>query len=76
LNTILSFVLKYVLEFAWGKLQRYLSKNQKKQLTKTETRKQVARLKKAISNAYDGEPISKEQSREIVDAAKDLMSNY
>jgi len=73
---ILNFILKYILDFAFGKIQKYLSKSNKEKLSKTDTRKKVSRLKKAISNAYDGEEISRDQSKEIVDAAKDLMSNY
>lgn len=76
MNAILQFVLKYVLEFAFGKLQNWISKKKKIDKHKAETKKQVAKLKAAIDKAYDGEEVSKEQSKEIVDAAKALMSDY
>jgi hypothetical protein len=34
------------------------------------------RLKKAIDAAYDGEPVTKEEKDEVIDAAKDLIRNY
>jgi len=76
MQAIYGFVLKYVLDFAFSKIQNYLKKNNKKQKSKTETKRQVARLKRAISEAYDGEKISEKQSKEIITSAKELMRNY
>lgn len=76
MNTILQFILKYALDFAFGKVQTWLSKKKKINKSKTETKQQVARLKRAISQAYDGDEVTNKQSKEIVESAKELMSNY
>lgn len=76
MNAILSFVLKYVLDFAFGKLQGYFKKMEKRQETKAAVNKKVSRVKKAVSQAYDGEDITKEQRKEIVDSVKDLITTY
>lgn len=41
-----------------------------------EINKEKARLKGAIDKAYDGKPVTKEQRKEVIDAARTLITNY
>jgi len=38
--------------------------------------KERARLKRAIDGAFDGDAITDEQRKELIDAARTLISNY
>jgi len=76
MTAIYTFVLKYVLDFIFGKVQTYFRTQSKKQESKNEIEIKVKRLNEAIKIAYDGEDITDEQSKEIISSARDLISSY
>lgn len=76
MQAVYGFILKLVLEFAFKKAQAYFSKEADKIIEKVEVVKNVNTLNEAVKAAYNGEKITNDESRAIIDAARNLIQSY
>ena len=73
MNTILKFILGYILDSVKDWAVGYFKKERKKAASAKELATKRARVKKAIEKAYDGEPLTKEQKDELLNSYRDLI---
>lgn len=76
MQAVYGFVLKYLLELVFKRVQKYFSKEADKIIGKVEVVKKVNDLNEAVKAAYNGEKITDDQSRKIIDAARILIQSY
>ena len=72
LSKILAILIPILLDYCLRRNQKSSSRNKHVNAAKKEKRA----LQDAISIAFDGTPVTKDQRKEVVNAARNLIPNY
>lgn len=71
LAAVLSAILPVIIDY----IMKYQQKHKKKVDNVNVMRAQTRRLNDAVTRAYDGRPITDDQRKEVIDAARDLITS-
>lgn len=64
------------MSWAFGELKAWFKKEQKKKKSRVIVDQQRDKLKKELDKGFDGEKLTDKQIKGIVDAARDLATDY